>query len=113
MNIDALSKELSRNIQGEVRFDAGSKALYATDSSNYRQTPIGIVIPKIIDDVIITVALCRKYKIPILSRGAGTSLAGQCCNEAVIIDFSKYLNKVLEINPTKKNCPCTARMCIR
>ncbi len=85
-----------------MRFSDGDRALYATDGSNYRQTPIGVVIPKSEEDVITTIEICRRFDIPILPRGGGTSLAGQCCNVAVIIDFSKYLNKVLEINPEKK-----------
>ena len=102
--IDAtsLAAELCRKISGEVRFDEGSRALYATDSSNYRQVPIGVVIPKDVDDVIHTVAACRRHGAPILSRGCGTSLAGQTCNVAVIMDMSKYLNQVLEIDPQKK-----------
>jgi FAD/FMN-containing dehydrogenase/Fe-S oxidoreductase len=101
-NIQALIKDLNENIKGEVRFDPGTRALYATDGSNYRETPIGVVIPKSIQDVLTTVALCYGYGVPILSRGGGTSLAGQCCNVAVIIDFSKYLHQVLEVNPEKK-----------
>ncbi|HET6933247.1 MAG TPA: FAD-binding oxidoreductase, partial [Candidatus Angelobacter sp.] len=89
-------------ISGEVRFDDGSRALYATDGSNYRQVPIGVVIPKSIEDVIQTVALAREFGAPILARGGGTSLAGQCCNVAVVIDFSKYLRNILEINPEEK-----------
>ncbi|HKR95497.1 MAG TPA: FAD-dependent oxidoreductase, partial [Candidatus Angelobacter sp.] len=89
-------------ISGEVRFDAGSKALYATDGSNYRQPPIGVVIPKSVDDVVHTIAACRKFGAPILSRGGGTSLAGQCCNVAVVIDWSKYLHNILELNPGEK-----------
>ncbi len=85
-----------------MRFDNGSRALYATDSSNYRQIPIGVVIPKTTQDVIETVALCRQYGAPILSRGGGTSLAGQCCNVAVVMDFSKYLNRIIHIDPHKK-----------
>lgn len=99
---EALAKRLKREIRGEVRFDTGSRALYATDASNYRQTPIGVVIPKEEQDVIATLALCREYGTPITGRGAGTSLAGQCCNAAVIMDFSKYMNKVLEIDPRRK-----------
>jgi FAD/FMN-containing dehydrogenase/Fe-S oxidoreductase len=99
---DALKAELQRAIEGEVRFDDGSRALYAVDASNYRQVPIGIVIPRTIDDVVRTVAAARKFGAPVLSRGGGTSLAGQCCNVAVVIDFSKYLDKILEINPDKK-----------
>ncbi|HSE38305.1 MAG TPA: FAD-binding oxidoreductase, partial [Blastocatellia bacterium] len=85
-----------------MRFDNGSRALYATDASNYRQIPIGVVIPKSIEDVVETIAACRRYNAPILSRGGGTSLAGQCCNVAVVMDFSKYLNRVLEVDPIRK-----------
>jgi FAD/FMN-containing dehydrogenase/Fe-S oxidoreductase len=99
---DALAAELRAAISGEVRFDDGYRALYAVDGSNYRQTPIGVVIPRTIDEVTTTVALARKYGAPILARGGGTSLAGQSCNVAVIIDFSKYLNRILEINPGEK-----------
>src|SRR5439155_21412042 len=98
MNGSALEKVLSRAIQGEVRFDPQAKALYATDASNYRQVPIGVVLPKNRDDVLRILEICRKHHVPILSRGGGTSLAGQCCNEAVILDFSKYLNRIVEID---------------
>ncbi len=99
---ESLAAELRSVVSGEVRFDDGSRALYATDGSNYRQVPIGVVIPKTIEDVIQTVALASKYGAPILARGGGTSLAGQCCNVAVIIDFSKYLNQIIELNPREK-----------
>lgn len=99
---ESLEKTLRRNIRGEVRFDSGSRALYASDLSMYRQVPIGVVIPRNYDDVIHTVKICREYKAPILSRGCGTSLAGQCCNTAVVIDFSKYVNRILEIDPNKR-----------
>jgi FAD/FMN-containing dehydrogenase/Fe-S oxidoreductase len=94
-----LESELRRNVKGEVRFDRGSRALYATDASNYRQVPIGLVVPRDADDVIATVAACRKFSAPVLARGAGTSLAGQCCNVAVVLDFTKYMNQILEIDP--------------
>lgn len=100
--IKQLVKELQGAIEGEVRFDNGSRALYATDSSNYRQIPIGVVLPKSKEDVIQTVNLCHKYKIPLLSRGGGTSLAGQTCNAAVIMDMSKYYNKIISIDPANK-----------
>jgi len=99
VDASALEAELRRSVAGEVRFDAGSKALYTVDGSNYRQVPIGVVIPKSIEDVIQAVAACRKFSAPILSRGGGTSLAGQCCNVAVVIDWVKYLHNILEINP--------------
>ena len=98
----ALAKEIRHAITGEVRFDNGSRAAYSTDSSNYRQIPIGVVLPRTVDDVIATVALCRKYGAPITSRGGGTSLAGQTCNVAVIIDYSKYMHRVLEIDPSAR-----------
>src|SRR5215831_16122830 len=99
---EALARELNSAVAGEVRFDDGYRALYAVDGSNYRQTPIGVVIPRSIEDVIQTVALARKYGAPVLPRGGGTSLAGQSCNVAVIIDFSKYLNQIIELNPQEK-----------
>jgi FAD/FMN-containing dehydrogenase/Fe-S oxidoreductase len=98
----ALVRELRNQIAGEVRFDTGSRAAWSTDASNYRHVPIGVVLPRTIEDVIRTVALCRKYGAPITSRGGGTSLAGQACNVAVIIDYSKYLNRVLEIDPKRR-----------
>ncbi|HEX6318108.1 MAG TPA: FAD-binding and (Fe-S)-binding domain-containing protein [Burkholderiales bacterium] len=97
-----LATALARSIEGEVRFDPGSRALYATDASNYRQTPIGVVIPRKVADVVETVRLCREHDAPLLSRGGGTSLCGQCCNEAVVLDFSKFMNRVLEIDPAGK-----------
>jgi len=86
--------ELRQRIRGEVRFDQASRALYATDASNYRHIPIGVVLPLDEDDVLAAVEICRRYNAPLLSRGGGTSLAGQCCNFAVILDFSKYMNKM-------------------
>jgi FAD/FMN-containing dehydrogenase/Fe-S oxidoreductase len=97
-----LERELRQRIEGEVRFDNGSRALYATDGSNYRQAPIGVVIPRSKDDVVQTMALARKYGAPILSRGGGTSLRGQCCNVAVVMDFTKYLHHVLHIDPDRR-----------
>jgi FAD/FMN-containing dehydrogenase/Fe-S oxidoreductase len=99
---EALARRLRRRLKGEVRFDEGFRALYATDGSNYRQTPIGVIRPKDEEDVIETFALCREIGAPITSRGCGTSLAGQCCNVAVIIDYTKYMNRILEIDPQRK-----------
>ena len=101
-NIDVLAAELRAAITGEVRFDDGTRALYAVDGSNYRQVPIGVVIPKTIEEAIQTVAIARKHGAPLLPRGGGTSLCGQSCNVAVIVDFSKYLNQIIEINPQEK-----------
>ena len=99
---DALAAALRSRISGEVRFDGASRALYATAGSNYRQVPLGVVIPRTVDDVVETVAACREHGAPLMSRGGGTSLAGQCCNVAVAIDFSKYLNTILAIDPSRK-----------
>src|SRR5580692_9523413 len=97
----ALAEALGAQVRGEVRFDRGSRALYATDGSNYRHVHIGVVLPRDTDDVEATVALCRQFGAPLLCRGGGTSLAGQCCNVAVILDFSKYMSKILEIDPAR------------
>jgi FAD/FMN-containing dehydrogenase/Fe-S oxidoreductase len=97
-----LAESLRVRIRGEVRFDQSTRALYATDGSNYRQVPIGVVLPHDIDDVLAAVSACREFGAPLLCRGGGTSLAGQCCNVAVILDFSKYMSRILEIDPARR-----------
>src|SRR5438128_9398492 len=97
-----LESALRRHLRGEVRFDAGSRALYATDGSNYRQVPIGVVRPRDADDVVAAVATAREFNAPTLCRGGGTSLAGQCCNVAVVLDFSKYMAEILEVDPARR-----------
>jgi FAD/FMN-containing dehydrogenase/Fe-S oxidoreductase len=94
----ALERRLRETVKGEVRFDDASRALYATDASNYRQVPIGLVIPHDIEDVVTTISACREFGAPVLSRGGGTSLAGQCCNVAVVLDFSKSMNSIVDMN---------------
>lgn len=98
----AFIKKLRVNIKGSVSFDEGARALYATDASNYRQAPIGVVVPQDTQDVIQAVAIAREYGIPLLCRGGGTSLAGQCCNAAIVLDFSRHMNRVVEIDSNKK-----------
>src|SRR5919205_2826482 len=95
----ALALELAREVRGEVRFSPGSRALYANDASVYRQVPIGVVVPRTVDDVVATVAVCRRHGAPIVARGCGTGLAGQTVNAAVLIDFSKHLDAILEVDP--------------
>ncbi|MFO0578818.1 MAG: FAD-linked oxidase C-terminal domain-containing protein [Polyangia bacterium] len=102
LDAQALALELKRSLRGEVRFDAGSRALYATDGSNYRQVPIGVILPREIEDVLAALSICRRFGVPVLARGCGTSLAGQCCNVAVVMDFSKYLNRVLELDSGRR-----------
>src|SRR3954447_1527913 len=98
----SLAAELRAAIEGEVRFDAGSRALYATDASNYRMPPIGVVVPRHVDELVEIHRVCREHGAPIVLRGGGTSLAGQGCNTAVLIDFSKYLHHILEIDPDRR-----------
>ncbi|HEX7127671.1 MAG TPA: FAD-linked oxidase C-terminal domain-containing protein, partial [Thermodesulfobacteriota bacterium] len=97
-----LASDLRRAVRGEVRFDDGSRALYATDASNYRQVPIGAVLPRDVEDVVRAVAVCREHDAPVLPRGGGTSLAGQCCNVAVVLDMTRYVNRLVEIDPDRR-----------
>src|SRR5450755_4397423 len=98
----ALAAALQSRVRGEVRFDPGSRALYSTDGSNYRQVPIGVVLPRDADDVLATISICHEFGAPILCRGGGTSLAGQCCNVAVVLDFSRYMSRIIEIDPARR-----------
>jgi FAD/FMN-containing dehydrogenase/Fe-S oxidoreductase len=98
VDVAALKKDLCTAVNGEVRFDTGSRALYATDGSNYRHAPLGVVIPKDRASVIAAVTICRRHGAPVISRGCGTGLAGQTCGAGVIIDHSKYLNRILHID---------------
>ncbi|MBV8386852.1 MAG: FAD-binding oxidoreductase, partial [Acidimicrobiia bacterium] len=103
-NVDrpALEAALRKAVGGEVRFDAGSRSVYAVAGSNYRQVPIGLVIPKSIDDVVAAVAVSREHGAPVLPVGGMTSLAGQNVNVAVTIDFSKYLGNIDDLDPEKR-----------
>jgi FAD/FMN-containing dehydrogenase len=97
----ALERDLRQAVRGEVRFDEGSRALYSTDASNYRQLPICVVIPLDAEDIIAAVAACRRHAAPILVRGAGTSLSGQACNVAVVLDTTKHFKRILEIDAVR------------
>ena len=99
---ESLEKQLLEALVGEVRFDLYSKALYSTDASLYQIQPIGVVIPKDRQDVIKTVKIASEHKVPILPRGGGTSLAGQSVGEAVVLDLSKYMNQLLEVNVAER-----------
>ena len=101
LNPGALEADLKHSVDAEVRFDSGSRALYATDASNYRQVPVGVVLPRTREAVVKTLEICRRHGAPVTSRGGGTGLCGQTCNNAVVIDHSKYLNRVIEVNPEK------------
>jgi FAD/FMN-containing dehydrogenase/Fe-S oxidoreductase len=94
----ALASALRSRIEGGVRFDAGVRAVYSADASNYRQIPLGVVFPRSTEDIVATVAACRAFGAPILPRGAGTSQCGQCVNVAVVIDTTTHINRVLAID---------------
>src|SRR5688500_16168440 len=95
---DLLRRELEAQIEGEVRFDAVSRALYSTDASVYEIRPLGIVVVKSRADVVRTVQVCRRHRCPLTMRGGGTSQAGQAIGSGVIVDTSKYFNRLLEVN---------------
>jgi FAD/FMN-containing dehydrogenase/Fe-S oxidoreductase len=95
---EALAADLRERVDGEVRFDPGSRAAYSTDASNYRQVPIGVVVPHNPDAAVEALDVCRHYGVVVLSRGGGTSLAGQCCNAGVVIDWSKYCTRVTSVD---------------
>jgi FAD/FMN-containing dehydrogenase/Fe-S oxidoreductase len=100
--VNAVEAALRKHLAGDVDFGPAARALYAADASNYRQPPIGVVVPRTTEDVVETVRICREYHVPILPRGAGTSLAGQCCNTAIVIDMSRHLNDVLSVDPDRR-----------
>jgi FAD/FMN-containing dehydrogenase/Fe-S oxidoreductase len=102
MEISRLEAELKRQVKGSVSFDAGARALYAMDGSNYRQVPIGVVVPQTIEDVVAAMAVSKSFGAPVFSRGGGTSLAGQCCNAAIVVDWTRHLNQILEINAEER-----------
>jgi FAD/FMN-containing dehydrogenase/Fe-S oxidoreductase len=98
----ALEDDLRRSLRGDVHFDAMTRSVFATDSSNYRQIPLGVVFPVDEEDVGQILAICKRHHAPVLGRGAGTSLAGQACNVAVVVDMSRYMNKILWIDEKRR-----------
>jgi len=101
-SVSRLEADLRSAVRGEVRFDSGSRALYATDASNYRQPPIGVVVARDVEDIVQAVEVVHRHRAPLLLRGCGTSLAGECCNTAVVIDASKYVHGILEIDAKRR-----------
>ncbi len=99
-----LERDLAAKVDGEVRFDPGSRGAYSTDASNYRQVPLGVVVPRTVEAAAVAVAVCREHRAPITSRGGGTSLAGQTCNTAVIIDWSKYCDRLVSVDEQARTC---------
>jgi len=96
--VNDLERELGKAIRGDVRFDAGSRLLYSTDASMYQVEPVGVVIPRDADDVRAAIETAARHKVAILPRGGGTSLTGQTVNHALVLDFSRYMDQVLEVN---------------
>src|SRR3954449_896320 len=101
IDVATLEKELRAGIKGEVRFGNGDRGMYASDAGNYRMVPIGVVLPIDADDVLQVIATCRRYGAPIVARGGGTGIPGQTVNVAVLLDFSKYMNRLVEVNPAE------------
>ncbi len=97
-----IERELHEMIRGDVHFDVATRGIYATDSSNYRQVPLGVVCPLDEEDVRATIQICARHGAPLLARGAGTSLSGQACNVAVVLDMSRHMNRIIEIDPVRR-----------
>jgi FAD/FMN-containing dehydrogenase len=104
VDVAALQRDLRERVDGEMRFDPGSRGAYSTDASNYRQVPIGVVVPRTVDAGAEAVTVCRRHGAPVVSRGGGTSLAGQSCNVAVVIDWSKYCHQVVSVDAAARTC---------
>jgi len=102
--LETAAARLRERVAGDVRFDRGSRAAYSTDASNFRQVPLGVVVPRTIEDAVQTVAVCHELGLPVVSRGGGTSLAGQGTNAAVVIDFSQHCNRLLEVDEEARTC---------
>jgi FAD/FMN-containing dehydrogenase/Fe-S oxidoreductase len=96
--------QLRRRVDGEVAFDAGTRGAYSTDASNFRQVPLGVVAPRTVEAAVAATAVCHEFGLPLVSRGGGTSLAGQCTNEAVVLDFSRHCTRVVSVDAEHRRC---------
>jgi FAD/FMN-containing dehydrogenase/Fe-S oxidoreductase len=104
LDVSQLEHVLRDEVAGEVRFDAGTLGAYSTDASNFRQVPIGVVVPRTVEDAVTAVEVCHRLDVPLLSRGGGTSLAGQCTNHAVVLDWSKYCHRLVSVDVQRRRC---------
>ncbi|MCZ2809987.1 FAD-binding protein [Modestobacter sp. VKM Ac-2979] len=104
VDVVALEAELARRVDGEVRFDAGTRGAYSTDASNYRTPPLGVVEPRTVEDAVEAAAVCREHRVPLLSRGGGTSLSGQTTNAAVVLDWSRHCNRLESVDVEGRTC---------
>src|SRR5688572_7622148 len=105
-NLENLSRQLAHELAGEAHFDAYQRALYASDASLYQIQPLGVVLPRSAEDVRITTRRAAEAGVPLIPRGSGTSLSGQAIGAGIVLDFSKYMNQILELDPQT----CTARV---
>ena len=95
---DDIESALKSRVSGEVKFDPFTRVLYSTDASIYQMEPVGVVIPRNVEDVLAVIQVANETGVPVLPRAGGTSLAGQTVNHAIVTDFSKYLNQIIEVN---------------
>ncbi len=102
MDDNALTRALRAAVCGDVAADAGTRALYATDASNYRVPPRAVVLPRCVEDVAAVMGVCREFRVPLTARGAGTSIAGNSIGPGVILDFSRYLDAVVDLDPVTR-----------
>ncbi|MDX3245828.1 FAD-binding oxidoreductase, partial [Streptomyces sp. ME18-1-4] len=98
-SLQGLEGELRRAVRGDVGFDVTSRALVTMDASNYRRVPVGVVAPRDADDVAATLAVCREAGVPVVARGGGTSIAGQATGVGVVLDFTRYMNRLVALDP--------------
>src|SRR3954447_394451 len=106
VDVGHLKRRLEQTVRGEVRFDAGTRAIYANDSSNFRQVPLGVVIPKTVEDIVNTHRACAEFGAPIVNRGGGTSLSGETVNRAIVIDTSKYFTWIGDVDRERRTVRC-------
>ncbi|OIJ69933.1 FAD-binding oxidoreductase [Streptomyces mangrovisoli] len=97
-----MAARLRAAVRGEVRFDAGSRALTTMDASNYRRVPLGVVAPRDADDVAAVLEVCRAHGVPVVPRGGGTSIAGQATGTGVVLDFTRHMNRLLALDPAAR-----------
>src|SRR5947209_5025336 len=97
-----LARHLRRHVRGEVRFEPTARKLYSTDASIYQVEPLGVVIPRGVEDVVATVSIAGEMRVPITPRGGGTSLSGQSIGPGIVLDCSKYMNAVLDLDPAAR-----------
>src|SRR4051812_7116184 len=106
VDVGHLKRRLEKAVRGEVRFDAGARALYGNDSSNFRQVPLGVVLPRTAEDVVATHRACAEFGAPIVNRGGGTSLSGETVNRAIVIDTSKYFHRIGDVDRERETVRC-------